>query len=32
MLDQGPPIDEFLKSAGLRRCQNGRVVGLNDPD
>lgn len=24
--------DEFLKSIGLRRLENGRVVGLNDPD
>lgn len=24
--------DDFLKSQGLRRLENGRVVGLNDPD
>ncbi len=32
MLNDGPPIDDFLKSQGLRRLENGRVVGLNDPD
>jgi len=24
--------DDFLKGVGLRRLENGRVVGLNDPD
>jgi len=32
LLDSGPPVDEFLKSQGLRRLENGRVVGLNEPD
>jgi four helix bundle suffix protein len=32
MLNDGPDIDDFLKSAGLRRLENGRVVNLNDPD
>jgi len=32
MLNDGPSIDDFLKSVGLRRLENGRVVGLNDPD
>lgn len=32
MLNDGPPIDDFLKSVGLRRLENGRVVGLNDPE
>ncbi len=31
-LNDGPPIDDFFKSVGLRRLENGRVVGLNDPD
>ena len=32
LLNDGPPIDDFLKSQGLRRLENGRVVRLNDPE
>lgn len=32
ILSDGPPMDEFLKSQGLRRLENGRVVGLSDPE
>ncbi len=32
ILGGGDDHDDFLKSQGLRRLENGRVVGLNDPD
>lgn len=32
ILNQDDDYDEFLKSQGLRRLENGRVVGINDPD
>lgn len=32
ILDTNEDYDEFLKTLGMRRLENGRVVGINDPD